>query len=58
MKIAKALYPGLGAIKGAELLHGVHLVDRIGHFGSASMDTLQVFLTVVIRWAMVSQARL
>ena len=39
MNIAKALYPGLGAITGSELLSGIQLVDRIGHIDCASMDT-------------------
>ena len=38
MKILKAKYPCLGAITGAELLSGVQLADRIGHFHSVSMD--------------------
>ena len=50
-------YPQLDARTGADLLHGVQLADRIGHFSAASMGIIREFFTTVVSWASVERAR-
>ena len=45
-------YPGLDARTGAELLNGVELADRIGHFSSGSMAILRQFYIDLVKWGM------
>ena len=48
----RSLYPGLDARTGAELLHGVELADRIGHFSAGSIGMLRHFYTELVQWGM------
>ena len=54
---SRSKYPGLVAVSGAGLLHGVELADRIGHFSSGSIPMLRAFYTQLVQWGM-SVARL
>ena len=48
----RSTYPGLDARTGAELLNGVELADRIGHFSSGSIAILRQFYTELVKWGM------
>ena len=48
----RSTYPGLDARTGAELLHAVELVDRIGHFSSGSIGMLRHFYIEIVQWGM------
>ena len=50
-------YPQLDARTGADLLHGVQIADRIGHFSAASMGIIREFFISAVEWASVERAR-
>ena len=52
IRAQRSMYSGLDCSTGARLLHGVELVDRIGHFSAGSMATLRHFYTVLVMWGM------
>ena len=52
IRAQRSMYPGLDARTGAELLNGVELADRIGHFSAGSMAILRHFYTELVMWGM------
>ncbi len=50
-------YPQLDARTGADLLHGVQIADRIGHFSAASMGIILEFFILAVEWASVERDR-
>ena len=52
IRAQRSMYSGLDARTGAELLYGVELADRIGHFSAGSMAILRHFYTVLVMWGM------
>ena len=52
IRAQRRMYSGLDARTGAELLHGVELADRIGHFSAGSIAILRHFYTVLVMWGM------
>ena len=52
IRAQRSMFSGLDARTGAELLHGVELADRIGHFSAGSMAILRHFYTVLVMWGM------
>ena len=52
IRAQRSMYSGLDARTGAELLYGVELADRIGHFSSGSIAILRQFYTELVKWGM------
>ena len=52
IRAQRSMYPRLDARTGAELLNGVELADRIGHFSAGSMAILRHFYTELVMWGM------
>ena len=54
IRAQRGRYPGLDCSTGAGLLHGVELVDRIGHISADSMRDMRHFYTVLVTWGMIT----